>query len=161
MPPTIKISSESFSSDLLEFFRALEKHRVECMVVGGEAVIFHGYPRFTGDIDFFYDLNPANIQKLYGALLEFWNGSIPGIASAQELAEEGVVIQFGRPPHRIDLLNHIDGVSFREAWPNKVEVEICGSGTAIRTAYLGKAELVQNKRASARPKDMDDVEHLT
>jgi hypothetical protein len=71
-----------------------------------------------------------------------------------------MVLQFARPPHRIDLLNRIDGVSFEEAWPNRVEVEINGSGDSIRAAYLGKIELLQNKRASARPKDLDDVEHL-
>jgi hypothetical protein len=160
MPPGNEITAGNFSPDLIEFFRVLERHQVECMVVGGEAVIFHGYPRFTGDIDFFYGTDAGNIGKLFAALLEFWNGNIPGIAAAAELAEEGVVVQFGRPPHRIDLLNRIDGVAFAEAWPNRVEVEIAGAGTPIRTAYLGKGELLKNKRASGRPKDLDDVEHL-
>jgi hypothetical protein len=160
MPEIIEIRAKSFSPDVLDFFRALEKHHVECLVVGGEAVIFHGYPRFTGDIDFFYGTSASNLQKLFAALLDFWDGNIPGIKSASELGEEGMVLQFGRPPHRIDLLNRIDGVSFEEAWPKRVEVEISGSGGSIRAAYLGKIELLQNKRMSARPKDLDDVEHL-
>ena len=160
MPRAVEIKAASFSPDVLDFFRALEKHHVECMVAGGEAVIFHGYPRFTGDIDFFYGTSASNLQNLFGALLDFWDGNIPGIQSAAELGEEGMVLQFGRPPHRIDLLNRIDGVPFEMAWPNRVEVEIVGSGIPIRTAYLGKNELLQNKRASARPKDLDDVEHL-
>lgn len=160
MSRAIEINAKSFSPDALEFFRTLEKHAVDYMVVGGEAVIFHGYPRFTGDIDFFYDSSESNLQRLFEALLEFWSGNIPGIESLHDLGQEGYLIQFGRPPHRIDLLNRIDGVPFQEAWPNRVPVQIVGGAVPIGTAYLGKNELIQNKLASARPKDLDDVEHL-
>jgi hypothetical protein len=160
MSRSIEVNAKSFSPDVLDFFRVLEKHDVDYMVVGGEAVIFHGYPRFTGDIDFFYGSSEPNLQRLFAALGEFWSGKIPGIESASELGQEGIVIQFGRPPHRIDLLNSIDGVLFEDAWPNRVAVQILGGGVSIRTAYLGKNELIQNKRASARPKDLDDVDHL-
>ena len=49
-----QISSQGFSPDILEFLQLLERHGVRYLIVGGEAVIFYGYPRFTGDIDFFY-----------------------------------------------------------------------------------------------------------
>ena len=86
------------------------------LIVGGEAVIFHGYPRVTGDVDFFYENTPANTRRLFNALLDFWEGRIPGIAAPEELRKLGIILQFGRPPHRIDLMNRIDGVSFSEAW---------------------------------------------
>jgi probable addiction module antidote protein len=57
----------------------------------------------------------VNIQNLFRALIEFWGGKIPGIASAGEFEIEGQIIQFGIPPNRLDLINTIDGVSFEEA----------------------------------------------
>ncbi|OQX87321.1 MAG: hypothetical protein B6D55_03710 [Candidatus Omnitrophica bacterium 4484_70.2] len=53
------------------------------------------------------------------ALKEFWNSSIPGIKDKEELKEQGVIIQFGVSPNRIDLLNYIDGVEFKTAWKNR------------------------------------------
>src|SRR5258708_7354328 len=104
------IESSHFSADILEFVHLLQVHKVKYIVVGGEAVIYHGYPRFTGDIDFFFSDAPENVQAIFAALREFWGGTVPGIQSAEELAEPGVIVQFGRPPNRIDLLNRIDGV---------------------------------------------------
>lgn len=156
-----QISGQGFSPDILEFLRLLERHGVRYLIVGGEAVIFYGYPRFTGDIDFFYGRDPENIERLFGCLREFWNGDIPAVQEAHELAEDGLVLQFGRPPHRLDLLNKIDGVEFEAAWAGRQMVSIIGSGGAIRAFYLGKTELLKNKAASARPKDLDDIEHLS
>jgi hypothetical protein len=55
--PKSSIESSHFSPDTLEFIRLLSSHGVRYIVVGGEAVIDHGYPRFTGDIDFFFSWN--------------------------------------------------------------------------------------------------------
>jgi hypothetical protein len=160
MAPGRQIEAASFSDDVLAFIRLLEKYRVDYVIVGGEAVIFHGYPRLTGDIDFFYGRTEANTVRLFQSLSEFWNGSIPEVKNATELMEESVVIQFGRPPYRIDLLSSIDGVDFPEAWESRETVEIVGSGAPIAGYYLGREALLKNKKASGRPKDMDDVENL-
>jgi hypothetical protein len=160
MPQSNKIDAISFSDDVLDFIRLLQKHEVNYVIVGGEAVIFHGYPRLTGDIDFFFDVTESNAERLYRSLLEFWNGNIPGIRDVDELMEPGAVIQFGRPPFRIDLLNRIDGTTFDEAWDGREMVEIVGAGNPVSTYYLGKNTLLKNKRASGRPKDLDDVLHL-
>jgi len=98
---------------------------------------------------------PRNFLKL----LDFWSGDIPGLKSATELEEPGVIIQFGRPPHRIDLLNRIDGVSFIKEWASRVPVSIVGEAT-LSTYYLGRKDLLANKKASGRPKDLDDVQNL-
>src|SRR5690625_2682985 len=74
-----------FSEDIEEFLQLLHKHAVRYMIVGGEAVIYYGHPRLTGDVDIFYGLSIENINRLYNALLEFWNGDIPGIKEWQEL----------------------------------------------------------------------------
>src|SRR4051794_9340725 len=101
------IDSAIFSGDTVEFIRLMAKHSVRYVIVGGQAVIFHGYARFTGDVDFFYATDTRNAEALFNALREFWDGNIPGISSAIELQEPEAVIQFGRPPNRIDLLTSI------------------------------------------------------
>ena len=105
MAPSRQIDASSSSDDVLAFIRLLGKREVDYVIAGGETVIFHGYPRLTGDVDFFYDRTDVNAGRLFQSLSEFWSGNIPEMESAGELMEEGVVIQFGRPPYRIDLLN--------------------------------------------------------
>ncbi len=106
-----------FSPDLREFLALLGTHRVRYVVVGGEAVIYHGYARLTGHLDLFFDASPTNAQRLYDALLEFWAGSIPSIAAAADLRVRSTVFRFGVPPNRLELLNAIDGVSFEAGRP--------------------------------------------
>ena len=59
------MKSSYFSIDIQEFLYLLSKHQVKYLIVGGEAVIFHGYARLTGDIDIFYDASPDNVEKLF------------------------------------------------------------------------------------------------
>ena len=75
--PKESIDASHFSADTLEFIRLLASYHVQYVVVGGEAVIYHGYPRFTGDIDFFFSDAKENTRALFSALREFWNGNIP------------------------------------------------------------------------------------
>ncbi len=134
MPSSKRIDAFSFSDDVLVFIRLLEKHEVRYVIVGGEAVIFHGYPRLTGVVDFFYERTEPNTARLFQSLSEFWSGNIPEVENAAEFMEEGVVIQFGQPPYRIDLLNHIDGVAFSGAWDGRENVEIVGA--ALRRSHI-------------------------
>ena len=159
--PSRTIDGASFSRDILAFLRLLSRHRVRYLIVGGEAVIYHGYPRLTGDIDFFYENSVANTQRLFDALFEFWDANIPGIASPNELREPGIIIQFGRPPHRIDLMNKIDGVSFARAWPSRIRVRLKTGRGPVPAFYIDRPLLLKNKRAAARAKDRDDVRFLT
>ena len=158
--PKNSLESSHFSPDTLEFIRLLSKYGVKYVVVGGEAVIYHGYPRFTGDIVFFFSDSNENIHALFAALREFWSEKIPGIQSPEELAEPGVIIQFGRPPNRIDLLNRIDAVPFQDAWKDKIELRITAADSEIPLFMLDLQNLLRNKRASARPKDLDDLKVL-
>lgn len=104
------IRADYFSSDILELLDLLYRKKVEYLIVGGEAVIYYGYPRLTGDIDLFYRNSDKNTKKLFNVLLDFWDGDIPGIKEKAGLAQPGYVIQFGVPPNRIDFLNEIEGV---------------------------------------------------
>jgi hypothetical protein len=150
------IEASHFSPDTLDFIRLLGKHRVRYLIIGGEAVIFHGHARFTGDVDFFYSTDAENTVRLFAALREFWSGDIPEVANVCELQKPGYVIQFGRPPNRIDLLSSADGINFDEAWKTRIEVDVSGADS-VRAYLLSLEMLVRNKRAAARPKDLDDL----
>jgi hypothetical protein len=151
------LGSAGFSRDTVTFLRLLATKRVRYLIVGGEAVIYHGYPRLTGDIDFFYDNTPANSRRLFQALLEFWEGRIPGVTSSEELREDGIILQFGRPPHRIDLMNRIDGVTFPRAWASRIRARLQTESGLVSVYYIGLRPLLANKRATGRPKDLDDA----
>lgn len=155
------IDASTFSPDIREFLRLLHAHDVRYMIVGGEAVIFYGHARLTGDVDFFYDIDFDNVRRLYSALDEFWAGSVPGLTSPEELAAPGLIVQFGVPPNRIDLMNRIDGVSFDEAWPARTVVSLDIGKHVVPVTYVGLDALIRNKKAAARPKDMDDLPYLT
>ena len=130
------------------------------MIVGGEAVIFYGHARYTGDVDFFYSDEDKNAKALFDALSVFWDGNIPEINNFAELQASRQIIQFGRPQNRIDLLNRIDGVHLDEAWPHRKKVELNTESSPIPINYLDLENLIKNKEASARPKDLDDLKYL-
>lgn len=155
-----RIDQAYFSSDIREFIVLLHRHAVRYVVVGGEAVIHYGHARLTGDIDFFYDNSPENAVALFEVLLAFWSNNVPGLSTASELLEDGVIVQFGRPPNRIDLLNRIDGVSFAEAWASRVTVPVEVSDGPVPLHFLGLEQLIRNKEAAGRPKDLDDLAYL-
>ena len=149
-----------FSRDIQEFICLLGKHGVRYLIVGGEAVIYYGYARFTGDVDFFYEPSGENARRLFDALEEFWQGDIPGLSHWGELTEKGIVLQFGAPPNRIDLINEIDGVDFEEAWENRREENLEGGVCEGKVYFIGLEQLIKNKKATGRYKDLEDLKYL-
>jgi len=158
--PTRKIAASHFGKDILDFFACLNRHAVEYLLVGGEAVIFYGYPRVTGDVDVYYRLTRDNVRRLYDALSDFWGGRIPGIREPSSLEQDGIIVQFGAPPNRIDLINRIDGVSFDEALADAVKVAAEGRRAPTTLRIIGLDALIRNKRAAGRAKDLDDLRFL-
>lgn len=155
------MTGEHLSEDLQALLALLARHRVRYLVVGGEAVIHHGYARLTGDIDLFYDQNPTNARRLFAALQEFWGGPVPAIDSDEDLLAPGVVIQFGRPPNRLDLISDLGSVEFTSAWRRRVDETLrTAAGARVPVRFIGLADLLQSKRDAGRHKDLDDVEHL-
>lgn len=155
------MTGEHLSADVQELLRLLFTHGVRYLIVGGEAVIHHGYPRLTGDIDLFYDRSAGNARRLYKALGEFWGGDVPAVRDASELAEADIIVQFGVPPNRVDLLSDLVGVGFTAAWRRRVSETLtpnAADGFAIH--FIALSDLLKNKRAVARHKDLDDVEQL-
>ena len=156
------MTGEHLSPDVRELLRLLDRHRVRFLVVGGEAVIHHGYPRLTGDIDLFVERTATNMRRLYDALREFWEGEVPAVASAEELLEPDLVVQFGRPPNRIDLFNQLGRVVFAAAWRRRIRERLhISKSRSIPLPIIGLEDLLASKREAGRHKDLDDVEHLT
>ena len=137
--------------DWLAFFESLISARVDFMLVGGLAVGIHAEPRATDDLDVFVRPTLANARRLRRALVEFGFGA--ATPSAARLAVPNRVFMIGRKPLRIDVLNAIDGVSFAEAWRNRVEVTI----DDVRVTVIGRDDLITNKTAAGREKDLFDL----
>ncbi len=138
-----------------DFWRLLETHQVDYMIVGGYAVAFHGFPRFTKDIDIFYDVAPVNIDRLCEVLVEF--GFREESLSREAMQTPGNEHVIGVAPIRIDLVNRIDGVTFSDAQQNSVR----GTYGPVEVSFIGREDLIRNKRATPRAKDKADVEELT
>ncbi len=155
-----KIDPSLFSEDIREFMALLDRHGVRWLLVGGHAAIFHGHVRVTGDTDIFFDRRSDNCARLFRALEEFWGGNVPDLACASELEEPGTIIQFGRPPNRLDLINAVDGVTFEEAFGARELGELEIGSDRVSIPVIGREAFLRNKRASGRPKDLDDIRSL-
>ena len=149
-----------FSQDVQDFLFLLYTNKVKYLIVGGEAVIYYGHARLTGDIDILYDISNINVDKLFKMLKQFWTGDIPSLKSKDELRQPGLIFQFGVPPNRIDLINKISSVSFQNAWANKETFPTKIHQQQIHIYFIGIRELVQNKESVGRFKDMDDLRFL-
>ncbi len=140
--------------DFEDFLRLLEVHRAEYMIVGGFAVAYHGFPRFTKDIDIFFSDAAENLLRLQKVLVAF--GFQAATVSLETLGKPGAVLAIGVEPVRIDLLNRIAGVTFAEARAAMVR----GRYGDVEVTFIGKEDLLRNKRATGRHRDLGDVEEL-
>ena len=140
--------------DLKEFIALMNSHEVEYIIVGGHAVAYHGYPRFTGDMDFFVRTSAENAARIITVLQSF------GFTGAEQLeptlVTAGKVVQLGRPPNRIDLLTGIDGVTFEQAVAGAIEIKM----DELPVRMIGLEDLLKNKAAAGRPKDLADLLEL-
>ena len=137
-----------------EFIELLEKNKVRYLIVGGYAVGLHGFPRYTGDIDFFIAISEENAKQVLKTLRDFGFGDL-GLME-KDFLEEEVVVEIGREPLKIQLLTGIDGVTFVECWEDRKEVAL----SDINVPFIGVDSLLKNKAASPRAKDRIDFEEL-
>ena len=142
------------SKDLREFVECLNSNGVEYLIVGALAVSWHGYPRYSADIDFFISASEENAARLLLAIQQFGFGSL-GL-TVEDFTAPARVIQLGHEPNRIDLMTSISGISFEEAWQTRAPGDLDG----ILVHFIGREALLRNKEASGRGKDRIDVEEL-
>ncbi len=140
--------------DFRDLLHSFVEASVEFVVVGGFAVAVHGEPRFTADIDVFVRPSPDNAKRTRAALRHFGFGDVGW--AADEFERPDCTVMLGRKPLRIDILTGISGVSFDEAWDGRMTVDI----DEIAVPFIGRKELVVNKRASGRHKDLADLEAM-
>lgn len=142
------------NNDSLEFVGLLNSNKVEYVVVGAFAVSFHGYPRYTGDLDLLVNSTAENAARVLRVLSEFGFASLD--VTAEDLQRPNYIVQLGIHPNRIDLITGISGVSFEEAWMNRRQGEIDG----VPTYFIGREELIRNKVATGRRRDLGDADEL-
>jgi hypothetical protein len=148
------MADKLLNQDFVDLLRAFAAADVRFLVVGAYALAVHGLPRATGDLDVWIDPTPANARRAYGALRDF--GAPLENLREEDLTNPDLVFQMGVAPVRIDVLMSITGVAFDEAWERRTDAVFEG----VRFPVIGLDELVRNKRACARPKDLVDLEIL-
>jgi len=139
---------------LKELLRAFNAHAVEYLVVGGYAYGVHAEPRATKGLDLFIRSDEENSKAVYRALAQY-GAPLDGLTPAD--FRDGTCFQMGQPPERVDILQHIDGITFEEAWVHRIEGRIDGE---IPTCVISKDDLIRNNLASGREQDLVDVKKL-
>jgi hypothetical protein len=144
------------NEDFTDLLAALLAAQARFLVVGAHAMAVHGVPRATGDLDVWVATDAENADRVWAALGRFGAPVAALGFTRDDLRRDDQVLQIGLPPRRIDLLTSISGLSFEQAWPNRVEQTIA----ELRVPFIGREELILNKRASGRPKDLADLAAL-
>ena len=142
------------NKDYKEMLQLLLEEQVDFILVGAYALAAHGYPRATGDIDIWVRADEINSINIYRALERF--GAPVDQITVNDFANEGIVFQIGVTPRRIDIITHLDGVSFGEADEDKVIVKVEG----LKLPILSFDKLIKNKLSTGRERDELDVKLL-
>jgi hypothetical protein len=140
--------------DFTDLLRAFVAADVRFLIVGAYALGIHGRPRATGDLDVWVEATPANAARVMRALEAF--GAPVAELSEADFAREGVTYQIGVPPGRIDILTQLTGLSFAEAWPDRLTRPFGD----VEVGVIGLAAFIRNKLATGRTKDLADIEGL-
>lgn len=143
-----------FPQDFKEFLRLLHDHEIDYLLVGGFAVALHGYVRTTADMDVWVSRSRGNAERLVACLRAF-GFDIPELTPEVFEAPDRVV-RMGVPPLRIEVLTDIDGVEFDGCHSRAMRFDVDGEVVTV----ISLEDLKRNKKASGRPKDIDDLDHL-
>ena len=154
---TAKSNKIEFSKDFLDFFALLNENKVEYMLIGGYAVSFYGYPRFTGDIDIWINNTKRNAVKVIKSMSEF---GIP----VQKIKVEDLTsnepmngLYFGKEPYRIDIITALEELSFKKSYKSFKKIKV----NKVTIKVISKSDLIKNKIKSGRHKDLADVEAMS
>jgi hypothetical protein len=140
--------------DFVDLLRAFIAADVRFLIVGAYALALHGRPRATGDLDVWIDATPDNAARVMHALRVF--GAPLSDVSVDDFSRPGVTYQIGVVPGRIDILTELTGLTFAEAWPDRMRRPF----GEIDVDFIGRDAFIRNKRATGRAKDLGDIEGL-
>ncbi len=140
--------------DFKEFLKLLNAKGVRYLVVGGYAVAYHGYVRPTADLDIWAEPDRSNAEKLVMVVGEF-GFALPEVTPDLFLNKKKIM-RMGAEPVRIEIMSEIDGVAFADCYGRRVEGRLDDTDVSV----IGLADLLANKKASGRFKDLADVEEL-
>lgn len=140
--------------DLKDLLLAFNDHRVRYMVVGGYAFGVHAEPRATKDLDLLIRSDEGNSVAVFHALTQY-GAPLDGLSPRDFM--DGSTFQVGQPPARVDILQRIDGLTFDEAWENRIEGLIDGE---VHVNVISRNDLIRNKLATGREQDALDVKKL-
>lgn len=141
--------------DFRELLELFNKHKVEYVIVGAYALAFHGCPRYTGDLDLLVKSDPNNAKKIIEAIKEFGFESLN--LTIEDFSSPEKVVQLGIPPIRIDLITSLTALTWEQVESHKVK----GEYGSIPVYFIGKTELITNKKSLGRHKDLADIESIT
>ncbi len=142
------------NEDYKEMLQILLNNEVKFLVVGAYAMGAYGYPRATGDFDIWAEASPDNSRKIYKSLSEF--GASLSDITKDTFTKKGIIFQIGVAPRRIDIITHIDGVNFHEAYKSRKSIEI----ENLSIPFISKENLIKNKQSTGREKDRLDANYL-
>ncbi|HAK95764.1 MAG TPA: hypothetical protein DCM87_12410 [Planctomycetes bacterium] len=142
------------NKDYKDMLQCLSDEKVSFLLVGAYALAAHGYPRATMDIDIWVMPSPENADAVLRALRRF--GAPLQNLTRNDLQAEDTIFQIGVAPRRIDIITGASGLRFQETLERAMVVDI--EGLQVRVPSI--ADLIRNKRASGRTKDLADVEAL-
>src|SRR5690606_30038151 len=148
-----RVSVPALNDDFVDLLSSLLDARAEFLLVGAHAMAVHGVVRATGDLDVWVRPSAENAPRIVAALRAFGAPLDVHGGRVDDFARPDLVYQMGLPPRRIDVLTSISGISFDDAWSTHVETQVA----QLRVPVLGRVALIQNKRATGRPKDELDV----
>jgi predicted nucleotidyltransferase len=146
-----------FNPDFQEFLLALNNNEVKYVLVGGYSVIYHGFPRTTGDLDIFVEVSKSNYDKLAQAFEEFQMPLFDMTEDSFLYQLQINVYTFGRPPVCIEILKEISGFTFKEIYNNALNTVF----EEIPMKIIHINDLRRNKKMSGRAKDLNDLENLS
>jgi hypothetical protein len=138
--------------DFKEFIIFLNKNEVQYLLVGGWAVGLYGTPRATKDIVFLIAVDDDNLSKLENALNDF---DAPYVDVAH-FKEKCNCFRMGRSPVQIDIINEADGIDFDDSYKRRNIITIQN----VPISVVSKEDLIKNKKASGRYRDLADAENL-
>ena len=140
--------------DFRELLESLNERGVRYLLVGGYAVGHYGHSRSTNDIDFFVASDEVNARKIVFALEDFGFGT--GELTSDLFTKQDSLVVMGVEPMAVDILNYLSGVDFEDAFIQRVTIDDDG----LKIDIIAYDDLLTNKRAVARLKDLADVEYL-